>query len=381
MIKVNNKCGLSKPGIRDNNEDYILWQESSRIFVLCDGMGGHGHGEVASRVVSESVHGFLDNLAKEAYEPSDLQDALNCSLEQLAKEDNYDDEKRMGTTLVVVVINKQNVLVGHVGDSRCYQFDKDCLKKFCTKDHSKVQEAVDAEILTEEEAHTSAHKNILTRCVMAGKDKVDVEVDVLSIEDGDRLLLCSDGVVDALWDKEIQEILISRTSEEALSIIESECQAKSRDNFSAILLDLSQDEKPKRMDVMNDNDSMEDLLDTDDQPTDFDNNLPSKEEPKPDSFLLRNKTYLSLFGAFVLGCAVASCACIWHGNKNNAELTKSKSAAECSQKELDNFKNSLDEFMKKQCDTTVRDTNNQPVLTLDKAQLYQSYRNFIKKSK
>lgn len=378
MIKVNQKYGLSEPGIRDNNEDYVLWQDSSRIFVLCDGMGGHGHGEVASTTVSESVYNYLNNLSKETYEPSDLQDALNCALEQLTKEDIYDDEKKMGTTLVVAVINKMNVLVGHVGDSRCYHFNKDCIIKFRTKDHSKVQEAVDNEILTEEEAHTSAHKNILTRCVMAGKDKVDVEVDVLSIEDGDRLLLCSDGVVDALWDKEIQEILINRTPEDALAIIESECQAKSKDNFSAIILDLSQDEKPKGTDEINTTDSTGDLLDTDEQPIDFDNSLPSKEVLKSDSFLLRNKTYLRLFSAFVLGCAVAYCATrLCYGNKTDAKFPESKSSAECSQKELEKFKGKLDEFMEFQCDTSVLDTNNQPVMTLDKEQLYQSYKKFI----
>lgn len=242
MAQLINKNAISKPGIRDNNEDYILYKESSRIFVLCDGMGGHDHGEVASRIVAETVYNYLRNINKEEYHAEELQEALNVALEELNKEDIYDDEKKMGTTLVVVILNKTNVLVGHVGDSRCYLFDQHGMKKFCTKDHSKVQEAVDAEILTEEEAYTSPYKNILTRCVLAGKGHVKIDVDVLSIDDGDRLLLCSDGVGDAMRDSEIQSILIGRSSEDVLKIIKTECAEKSHDNFSAIILDLSKDE-------------------------------------------------------------------------------------------------------------------------------------------
>lgn len=85
--------------------------------------------------------------------------------------DTYHDERRMGTTLVVVALNRYNVLVGHVGDSRCYLLDNCCNIKFRTRDHSMVAEAVENQILTEEEAYNSPKKNILTRSVQAGKDE------------------------------------------------------------------------------------------------------------------------------------------------------------------------------------------------------------------
>ena len=246
MIRIKSISGFSKQGKRDNNEDYVLFKEKhnsdSKFIILCDGMGGHGHGEIASQTVADAVFQYLKSLAKEQYEAQDLQDALDTALSTLTAIDVYDDKKSMGTTLVVVVLNKMNVLVGHVGDSRCYLFDENGLKKFRTKDHSKVAEAIDAEILTEEEAFENSHKNLLTRCVMSGKDKVIIDVDDLKIEDNYRLLLCSDGVTDAMRDKEIEECMINRDIQGTLAIIDSICSEKSRDNYSAILVDFSQDE-------------------------------------------------------------------------------------------------------------------------------------------
>lgn len=247
MIQIKSIGGFSKQGKRGNNEDYIIYKKENnpdnRFIILCDGMGGHGHGEIASQTVANAVFEYLESLAKEEYESQDLQDALNTALSALTTVNVYDDKKSMGTTLVVVVINKMNILVGHVGDSRCYLFDENGIKKFRSKDHSKVEEAVAAEILTEEEAFNSIYKNVLTRCVMAGKSNVQIEVDCLQIDNNDRLLLCSDGVNDAMRDKEIEEVLINRDIKSVLEIIDNICAEKSRDNYSVIIADISQDEQ------------------------------------------------------------------------------------------------------------------------------------------
>ncbi len=247
MISITKAIGFCEVGKRKTNEDFILFNEhnksDNRIVVLCDGMGGHSHGEIASHTVAKTVFEYLKLLNKENYIPEDLQDALNASLKQLHVIDIYpDNEKRMGTTLVVAVINNMNIHIGHVGDSRCYLFDKDGNKKFRTKDHSKVAEAIDAEILTEKEARENSHKNLLTRSVMSGKTEVKIEIDTIEVEDEDILFLCSDGVVDAMCDDEIQAVLINRSPEESLSILKEECNLKSQDNFSAILIQFSQNE-------------------------------------------------------------------------------------------------------------------------------------------
>ena len=250
MITISDINGFSKKGIRENNEDYIIYSTDfilptqTRVIVLCDGMGGHGHGEVASKIVAESVFETLAHSSKE-FSADDLQYALDNALITLNNVDTYNDSKKMGTTLVVAVINNNNVLVGHVGDSRCYLFDENCIKKFRTKDHSKVAEAVEAEILTEEEAFTSQYKNILTRSVMAGKMDVKIDIDRLDVNNKDRLLLCTDGIVDALRDDELAAILVNRNVDEALSMIDSVCGEKSHDNYSVIIADLHKEpEKP-----------------------------------------------------------------------------------------------------------------------------------------
>lgn len=246
MISISEINGISKQGVRENNEDYIKFyvdnnqSNLSRVIVLCDGMGGHAHGEIASKIVAESVFSTLDSKEVD-FSEDDLQLALDNALIALNKANVYDDNKKMGTTLVVAVVNKKNVLVGHVGDSRCYLFDDDGIKLFRTKDHSKVAEAVEAEILTEEEAINSEYKNILTRCVIAGKTDVKIEIDRLDIKDKYRLLLCSDGVVDAIRDEELSEILVNRSINDALDLIDSKCQMKSHDNYSVIITDLKND--------------------------------------------------------------------------------------------------------------------------------------------
>ena len=246
MIRITSYSYMSCLGPRENQEDFVCpisKSKDERVFVLCDGMGGHGHGEVASKTVGEALYAYLTELNPVEYTAVHLQDALDFALTKLKEADVFHDQKTMGTTVVVIVINKMSILVGHIGDSRCYQFDVDGLKKFCTKDHSKVQEAVDAEILTEEEARNNPHKNILTRCVMSSSTEIKIDVDTIFIEDGDTLLMCSDGVTDAMNDNQIQSVIIGRNAEEIASVIQADCELNSHDNFSAVVIQFSQNEK------------------------------------------------------------------------------------------------------------------------------------------
>ena len=246
MIRVTQFTDFCEQGSRDNHEDYIVVpgkdDVQQRVFVLCDGKGGHGHGEVASQTIAVAVDEYLKMLKTDVYTAENLQYALDYAVEQLEKADVYNDEKRMGTTLVVVVVNNENVLVGHVGDSRCYLLDKDGNIKFCTKDHSEVQQAVEMGFITEEEAWDHPKKNIITRCVQAGRGKIKLTVDELEdIYEGDRLFLCSDGVNDALRDKEIVSALMADSD---MSCLKDKCAELSKDNYSGILISLDSDKQP-----------------------------------------------------------------------------------------------------------------------------------------
>lgn len=268
MIKVKKISGISCKGSREKNEDYILYNESieteNRVVVLCDGMGGHGHGEIASKTIARSVYDYLLSIDGREYTHDDILISIGTAIQNLNLADVYDDEKKMGTTLVVAVINKFKILIGHIGDSRLYHFDENGIISFRTKDHSKVAEAVEAEILTEEEAGKSAFKNLLTRCIIAGKPVPKVDIDEIEINHDDRIMLCSDGVIDALSDISIQEIMVNRDIDDALSIIRYRCEEASHDNYSIIIADLYQDEVNKSSDnsLQNDNAETEEIEDS-----------------------------------------------------------------------------------------------------------------------
>lgn len=247
MIRVDNYSCICEKGIRENNEDFICPDTpdtEKHIFVLCDGMGGHGHGEVASETVCTAVYEYLKAQNAETYTEQMFNEALAFAVEELNKRNTFNDgQKQMGTTLVVAAVNNDDILVGHIGDSRCYLFSAAGKKLFRTTDHSQVAEAVAYRLITEEEAFNHPKKNILTRCVQPESEHpAEMTFDRLAdIHDGDMILLCSDGVNDALRDAEIEDI-IGHNGENRLNELKQKCRIMSRDNFSAILLTLRNNE-------------------------------------------------------------------------------------------------------------------------------------------
>lgn len=220
--------------------------EDSRVWVLCDGMGGHGHGEVASEVVARSVYSSLSAIPQERIiTPDDIRSASDKANEELAAADVYHDRNPMGTTLVVAVLNPDGILVAHAGDSRCYLIGPDGKIKFRSADHSVVGEALAAGILTEEEAFTSSRRNEITRCLSSVTSAVPLDfTELTDIKTGDVLMLCSDGVHDVLRDREIAGLLGGSASiEQKSAALERAVMANAKDNTSAILLLLDVTEK------------------------------------------------------------------------------------------------------------------------------------------
>ncbi|MDR3252629.1 MAG: protein phosphatase 2C domain-containing protein [Tannerella sp.] len=242
MITTINIYEFSDKGIRENNEDSVA-SVNKNYFIVCDGMGGHGHGEIASQTVAESLCAFFKALTF-SVEKSNLQAALDYAVKRLDKQDDeyVDAERKMGTTVVLAALAESSVLVGHVGDSRLYHIRQSEGLLFRTKDHSQVQEWVDAEIITEEEARTHPKKNLLSRCVQPHPAKpVVMEIDELEdIQTGDYLFLCTDGVTDAMTDEEIVATLSDYyiSDEDKINRIKEACAARSKDNYSGFLLKL-----------------------------------------------------------------------------------------------------------------------------------------------
>jgi protein phosphatase len=141
----------------------------------------------------------------------------------------------MGTTLVMGVFQEARTLIGHVGDSRCYRL-RDGNFVQLTRDHSLLQEQLDAGLITPEQAQFATHKNLVTRA-LGVEDTVLLEVNEFRVEEGDLFLLCSDGLSDMLSDQRLAALLVTAGTldEKARALIDAANDSGGRDNISVIL--------------------------------------------------------------------------------------------------------------------------------------------------
>lgn len=196
--------------VRSGNEDNYLMLSERGIFIVADGMGGHAAGEVASemavRITSHAI-GLLRGLSDQ--EASDrVRAAIRAANDAIFERTRSEHDKRgMGTTATVLALLKGRYLVGQVGDSRAYLLRDGQLLQL-TKDHSCVQELVDAGLLTPEQARVHPHSNVITRCVGASGDVVP-DIYLGSLEQGDVILLASDGLTGVLEDEQLTRMLSS----------------------------------------------------------------------------------------------------------------------------------------------------------------------------
>lgn len=178
------------------------------LFIVADGMGGHAAGEVASdmavRLIARelgSLRGLSDDEAAER-----MTHAIRTANDAIFARTLAEHDKRgMGTTATVMTLLPRRYLIGQVGDSRAYLLREGRLTQL-TKDHSYVQEQVDAGLLTPEQARVHPYSNVITRCVGAN---VDVEPDIYfgNLLEGDVILLASDGLTGMLEDAQLEKIL------------------------------------------------------------------------------------------------------------------------------------------------------------------------------
>ncbi len=196
--------------VRSGNEDNYLMLSDRGVFIVADGMGGHAAGEVASemavRITSQaigSVRGLTDDAASERVRTA-IRQANEAIVERTLSEH---DKRGMGTTVTVLVLMPHRYLIGQVGDSRAY-LHRDGRLQQVTKDHSYVQEQVDAGLLTPDQARVHPYSNVITRCVGAGMD-VTPDLYFGSLTPGDVLLLASDGLTGMIEDEQLGRILLS----------------------------------------------------------------------------------------------------------------------------------------------------------------------------
>jgi protein phosphatase len=229
---------------RSNNEDSVATDEGVAMAVLADGMGGYNAGEVASNMATSFIRTELGRWLREASsQASDAEvrramdicvDNANRAIYNAAN--SNPQYAGMGTTLVVGVFRDDRLLLGHVGDSRCYRLRAGKLQQI-TRDHSLLQEQIDAGLITPEQAAFSANKNLVTRAVGV-EDSVLLETHQHEVQAGDVYLMCSDGLSDMLDDPGIAQVLQAHDSLEAgtRALIDAANDAGGKDNISVILV-------------------------------------------------------------------------------------------------------------------------------------------------
>ena len=226
--------------VRQQNEDDFCAEEN--LFVVADGMGGHNAGEVASALAISTVRSGARGGIFTANQFRELVQQANTAIYTASLDDST--QSGMGTTLTAMAVvpgEEPAVLVANVGDSRTYLFRHGVLSRVSV-DHSYVQELVNEGIITPEEARVHPRRNIVTRAM--GIDR-NVRVDVFHqlVRTGDRVLLCSDGLVDEVADFDIAQVLMDHSdAQEAAEALVMVANANGgRDNTTVIVVDIVDD--------------------------------------------------------------------------------------------------------------------------------------------
>lgn len=261
-ISIRQPIGFSEIGKKDNQEDCIYPSfenvgTHNHFFVLCDGMGGHENGEIASATVCNALGTYLEhNLPQDGVmTPESFNKALMYAYDELDKQDTGGIRK-MGTTMTCVYLHKNGYLVAHIGDSRIYHIRPDSGIVYQSSDHSLVNDLLRAGEITEEEAITFPQKNIITRAMQPNLERRH-KADVYSFNDiqsGDYFFLCSDGVLEQLTNDVLCEILAANaTDEDKLEAIKQVCMDKTKDNFTCYLVSIDNVERESEDDSETDN--------------------------------------------------------------------------------------------------------------------------------
>lgn len=232
-------------GQRQNQEDslfpaYGKSTSEDRLFILCDGMGGHEKGEVASATACEAISQTILSRWNTDEPLSDelLTQAINAAYDALdAKDDNA--ERKMGTTLTLLCLHANGATVAHIGDSRVYQFRAGKGVVFRTEDHSLVNDLIKVGEITEEEAKHHPQKNVITRAMQPHQPhraKADI-AHLTDIKSDDYFFLCSDGMLEQTSDENLVNVITKSSVSNEEKIEQLRCLTEENsDNHTAHLI-------------------------------------------------------------------------------------------------------------------------------------------------
>lgn len=238
FFKEKNTGAYSIQGRKPSQEDSFFISEKRKemqLIFVADGVGGHGHGDFASQLCVEMYNQAFNKSQTINLIPVFLQQtALEVAKAVLEKSKIDATYKNCGTTLSGFFIENENYYTINIGDSRVYLFSEGKLLRQ-TKDHSQVQQLIDNNIISEEEAFTHPKRNMMTSAIGQSLSMIKVDVSQKkNLKRGDILVACTDGVHDALRDTEIERFLKNNaTAEELAKILVKEAfDAGSKDNIT-----------------------------------------------------------------------------------------------------------------------------------------------------
>ena len=238
-------CTDTDPGLtRENNEDAVAVDVTTGLCILADGMGGYNAGEIASGMACAFIKSEMSRWLSQAGKSANAKE-VKRAMEICVQNANHSifnaansnpQYTGMGTTLVVGVFQAGRLMLGHIGDSRCYRLRGSEFQQI-TKDHSLLQEQIDAGLITPEQALTSSNKNLVTRA-LGVEDAVLLDVTEHRVEEGDVYMMCSDGLSDMARDAALADIMLTNASldQKARQLIAAANEGGGRDNISVVLI-------------------------------------------------------------------------------------------------------------------------------------------------
>ena len=249
MIEAHGQTDVGRR--RKINEDSFLVSPEASLYAVCDGMGGHNAGEVASRMAIETLSSFVEKSAIEkeitwpwgidanlSFDANRLKTAIklaNARVFQAA--DNREELTGMGTTVVATIVSGNLLTIGSAGDSRCYLVRGGELRQL-TRDDSWVSAALGEGILNSDDVEHHPLRNVITKAVGA-RDSIELDVTEQQLEPGDVVMLCSDGLHGMLNDQQLAGVLlpVPDSLEQATArLIDAANEAGGRDNVTVVLL-------------------------------------------------------------------------------------------------------------------------------------------------
>ncbi|AIS09414.1 Stp1/IreP family PP2C-type Ser/Thr phosphatase [Lactobacillus helsingborgensis] len=241
MIKTAFASSIGR--IRKSNQDSVQVfknKNNALMAIVCDGMGGHQGGDVASTMaVSHLGHNFVDT---DFYDCDRAQKWLNVQLSSenetiLKTADRFPDLNGMGTTIVLAIVFANEALIAHLGDSRAYGYSAGEFTQLM-EDHSLVNELVKLHQISKQQARNHPQKNIITQS-LGVSSTIDPEYRQVALGENDIILLCTDGLTNSLSDPQIQQILATKDlslKERCQKLIDEANRVGGEDNITACLI-------------------------------------------------------------------------------------------------------------------------------------------------